>query len=170
MRNELFTDHYGFVVDYLAEALRAVRKHNFTEIIDHHFALGSHLNARDRKAVRKTVSGLVKILYPHGEVGAEELRRSSSWPWKAGVGSRNSSRRWARSSITRPRSATRTRKRARSDSSGVPEQGGRDLISADPLAPGSVYAAAVTRTPPWGLYRIEVGISAGTGSSRRPAA
>ena len=32
------------------------------------FALGAHLNARDRKAVRKTVSGLIKILHPHGEV------------------------------------------------------------------------------------------------------
>ena len=46
MRTELFTDHYGFVVDYLAEALRELRKHNFTEIIDRHFSLGSHLNAR----------------------------------------------------------------------------------------------------------------------------
>ena len=73
MRNELFTDHYGFVVDYLAEALRELRKHNFTEIIDHYFSLGAHLNARDRKAVRKTVSGMMKILHPHGEVSQEEL-------------------------------------------------------------------------------------------------
>ena len=73
MRNEHFTDHYGFVVDYLAEALRELRKHNFTEIIDHYFSLGAHLNARDRKAVRKTVSGLMKILHPHGEVSQEEL-------------------------------------------------------------------------------------------------
>jgi len=64
MRVEFFTDHYGFVVDYLAEALRELRKHNFTETIDRHFSLGSHLNARDVKAVRKTVSGLVKLLYP----------------------------------------------------------------------------------------------------------
>ena len=75
MRNELFTDHYGFVVDYLAEALRELRKHNFTEIIDRHFSLGAHLNARDRKAVRKTVSGLMKILHPHGEVSAGRARR-----------------------------------------------------------------------------------------------
>ena len=73
MRNELFTDHYGFVVDYLAEALRDMRKHNFTEIIDRHFSMGAHLNARDRKAVRKTVSGLMKILFPHGEVTQHEL-------------------------------------------------------------------------------------------------
>ena len=73
MRNELFTDHYGFVVDYLAEALREMRKHNFTEVIDRHFSMGAHLNARDRQAVRKTVSGLMKILFPHGEVTQEEL-------------------------------------------------------------------------------------------------
>ena len=73
MRVEFFTEHYGFVVDYLAEALRELRKHNYTEIIDHYFSLGSHLNARDVKAVRKTVSGLVKLMYPHGEVTKEEL-------------------------------------------------------------------------------------------------
>ena len=73
MRNEHFTDHYGFVVDYLAEALRELRKHNFTEIIDRHFSLGAHLNARDRKAVRRTVSGLMKILHPHGEVSRDDL-------------------------------------------------------------------------------------------------
>ena len=74
MRVEFFTDHYGFVVDYLAEALRELRKHNFTEIIDRHFSLGSHLNARDVKAVRKSVAGLVKLIYPHGEITKNELR------------------------------------------------------------------------------------------------
>src|SRR6266704_3564667 len=68
MRVEFFTEHYGFVVDYLAEALRELRKHNYTELLDRYFSLGSHLNARDVKAVRKTVSALVKLLYPHGDV------------------------------------------------------------------------------------------------------
>jgi len=76
MRNELFTDHYGFVVDYLAEALREMRKHNFTEIIDRYFSMGAHLNARDRKAVRKTVSGLMKVLFPHGDVTQEQLNKA----------------------------------------------------------------------------------------------
>jgi ATP-dependent Lon protease len=76
-------DHYGFVVDYLAEALREMRKHNFTEVIDRHFSLGAHLNARDRKAVRKTVSGLMKILFPHGEVRRRSSPRSSSSPSRA---------------------------------------------------------------------------------------
>jgi ATP-dependent Lon protease len=41
MRDELLTDHYGFVVDYLAEALCEMRKHNFTEIIDRRFSMGA---------------------------------------------------------------------------------------------------------------------------------
>ena len=89
MRVEFFTEHYGFVVDYLAEALRELRKHNYTEILDRNFSLGSHLNARDVKAVRKTVSALVKLLYPHGDVskeGLSELRvRSASAAWKWAV-------------------------------------------------------------------------------------
>ena len=64
MRVEFFTDHYGFVVDYLAEALRELRKHNFTEVIDRHFSLGSHLNARDVKAVRKTCLGPGQVALP----------------------------------------------------------------------------------------------------------
>ena len=46
---------------------------------------------------------------------------------------------------------------------GVPEQGGRDLISADPLSPGTVYTAGVTSDGTVGLYRLEVSLSSGTG-------
>jgi ATP-dependent Lon protease len=46
---------------------------------------------------------------------------------------------------------------------GVPEQGGRDLISTDPLAPGTVYSAGVTSDGTVGLYRVEVSASGGTG-------
>src|SRR5262249_28267110 len=49
---------------------------------------------------------------------------------------------------------------------GVPEQGGRNLISSDPLAPGSVYAAAVSGDGTVGLYRVEVGVSVGGGRLR----
>ena len=46
---------------------------------------------------------------------------------------------------------------------GVPEQGGRDMIATDPLAPGSVYTASVDDHGRVGLYRLEVGCSPGTG-------
>ncbi len=70
----LFTNHFGFVSDYFAEAMRRVRKKSFVRAIDDEFALGTHLSARDEKAVRRTVSGLLKILHPHGEWTHSELR------------------------------------------------------------------------------------------------
>jgi ATP-dependent Lon protease len=74
LETRLFTDHFGFVSDYFAEALRQVRKSSQVRAIDTEFALGAHLSARDEKAVRKTVSGLLKILHPHGEWTRAELR------------------------------------------------------------------------------------------------
>jgi len=74
LESRLFTNHFGFVSDYFAEALRQLRKRTFTAAIDAEFALGAHLSARDERAVRKTVSGLLKILHPHGEWTRAELR------------------------------------------------------------------------------------------------
>jgi ATP-dependent Lon protease len=163
MRIEFFTDHYGFVVDYLAEALRELRKHNYTEIIDRFFALGPHLNARDVKAVRKTVSGLVKLVYPHGEVSREDLaelleaalegrRRVKEQLKKMG------SFEYHQTSFSYIDNGTREERFV-----GVSEQGGRDMISTDPLAAGSVYTASVDDQGRVGLYRLEVGCSPGSG-------
>ena len=74
LEQRLFTDHYGFVSDYFAEALRQLRKQSFVRAIDAEFSLGDHLSARDEKAVRKTVSGLLKLLHPHSEWSRSELR------------------------------------------------------------------------------------------------
>ncbi len=74
MEQRFFSDHYGFISDYLAEALRSSRRQNYSGAVDEEFALGEHLNARDERAVRKTVSGLIKILHPHGEWTRAELR------------------------------------------------------------------------------------------------
>src|SRR6266508_2209483 len=74
LEQRLFTDHYGFVSDYLAEAIRELRKRTDVRAIDGEFALGTHLSARDERAVRKTVSGLLKLLHPDGEWTRAELR------------------------------------------------------------------------------------------------
>jgi ATP-dependent Lon protease len=75
LETRLFTDHFGFVSDCFAEALRRLRKQSFVRAIEAEFALGAHLSARDEKAVRKTVSGLLKILHPQGEWTRHELRQ-----------------------------------------------------------------------------------------------
>jgi ATP-dependent Lon protease len=74
MEARLFTAHYGFVSDYLAEALRELRKRSYVRALDDEFALGDHLSARDERAVRKTVSGLLKILHPDEHWTRAELR------------------------------------------------------------------------------------------------
>ncbi|HLR43310.1 MAG TPA: protease Lon-related BREX system protein BrxL, partial [Pseudogracilibacillus sp.] len=67
MRPDFFTNRYGFIVDYLAEYFREMRKRSFTDAVDKYFNLGSHLNQRDTIAIRKTVSGIIKLIYPHGD-------------------------------------------------------------------------------------------------------
>ena len=73
MKPELITDEYGFITDYLSEYFREMRKRTFSDSLDKYFKLGNNLNQRDVIAVRKTVSGLVKLLYPNGEYSKEEL-------------------------------------------------------------------------------------------------
>jgi ATP-dependent Lon protease len=163
MRNDLFTNHYGFVVDYLAEALREMRKHNFTEIIDRNFSMGAHLNARDRKAVRKTVSGLVKLLFPHGEVSQEELAEILECALEGRRRVKEQLKKMGSFEYYHTSFSYTLQETGEERFVGVREQGGRDLISTDPLPPGTVYTAGVTADGTVGIYRLEVSVSSGTG-------
>jgi len=163
MRNEHFTNQYGFVVDYLAEALRDLRKHNYTETIDHHFSLGAQLNARDRKAVRRTASGLMKILYPQGEVSKEDLEEVLSIAIEGRRRVKEQLKKMGSFEYYHTSFSYQDNETGEERFVGVPEQGGRDLISADPLPPGTIYAASVSGDGTVGLYRIELSISSGTG-------
>jgi len=163
MRVEFFTNHYGFVVDYLAEALRDLRRHNFTEIIDRYFSLGSHLNARDVKAVRKTVSGLVKLIYPDGEVTKDELAELLELALEGRRRVKEQLKKMGSFEYHQTSFSYKDLESGAERYVGVPEEGGHDLISAEPLAPGSVYTASVDEQGKVGLYRLEVGCSPGTG-------
>lgn len=163
MRNELFTDHYGFVVDYLAEALREMRKHNFTEMSDRHFSMGPHLNARDRKAVRKTVSGLMKILFPHGEATSDELAELLEVALEGRRRVKEQLKKMGSFEYHQTSFSYTLQETGEERFVGVPEQGGRDLISSDPLAPGTVHAASISSDGTVGLYRVEVSVANGAG-------
>ena len=163
MRPALFTNHYGFVVDYFAEALRALRKHNFTEVIDKHFSLGAHLKARDRKAVRKTVSGLMKILYPQGEVTKEQLTELVEFAMEGRRRVKEQLKKMGSFEYYQTSFSYRDEETGEERFVGGPEQGGRELVAADPLAPGSVYTGSISPDGTVGLYRLEVTITGGTG-------
>lgn len=73
IRSEMFSDGYGFVVDYIAEVLKSMRDADFSDRYQQHFTLGSDISTRDRDGIHKTFSGLMKIIYPHGEATREQI-------------------------------------------------------------------------------------------------
>lgn len=73
IRGEMFSSAYGFVVDYLAEILRSLRNHDYSNRYQEHFTLSSDISTRDRDGIHKTFSGLMKVLYPHGEATKEDV-------------------------------------------------------------------------------------------------
>jgi len=72
IRHELFSNGYGFIVDYIAEILKHLRTEDFTSAYKKHFEIVSEVSTRDQTGFEKTFSGLMKILYPHGEASVEE--------------------------------------------------------------------------------------------------
>ncbi|MFT6465931.1 BREX system Lon protease-like protein BrxL [Halopseudomonas sp.] len=73
IRGEMFSCGYGFVVDYLAEILRSLRSHDYSDRYKGQFTLSEEISTRDRDGINKTFSGLMKILYPDGEATAAEV-------------------------------------------------------------------------------------------------
>jgi ATP-dependent Lon protease len=72
IRGEMFSNGYGFVVDYLAEILKSLRSHDFSDRYKKYFTLSEEISTRDRDGINKTFSGLMKILYPQGEASEAE--------------------------------------------------------------------------------------------------
>lgn len=73
IRGEMFSSGYGFVVDYLAEILRSLRNHDYSDRYKEHFSLSSDLSTRDRDSINKTFSGLMKLLFPQGGASKDEV-------------------------------------------------------------------------------------------------
>lgn len=74
LRNEMFTKDYGFIVDYLAEVLKSLRKEDYSKSYLQYFELSNTITTRDKNAIEKTFSGLVKVIYPHGSFTEEEAK------------------------------------------------------------------------------------------------
>lgn len=75
MRSELLTEKYGLITDCLAELTRELRKKDCTHLLDAYFRLNGKFNKRDETAVRKTMSGLIKLIFPDENVTEDEMRR-----------------------------------------------------------------------------------------------
>ena len=73
IRSEMFSDGYGFVVDYIAEVLKSMRNFDYSDRYQQHFTLGSDISTRDRDGIHKTFSGLMKLIYPHEQATPTEI-------------------------------------------------------------------------------------------------
>lgn len=73
VRPELFSRGYGLIVDYLAEALRHLRTLDYSGDLDTLATLDPAMSKRDQDAVRKTFSGLAKLIFPARDGEPEEL-------------------------------------------------------------------------------------------------
>jgi ATP-dependent Lon protease len=73
IRGEMFSSNYGFVVDYLAEILRSLRNHDYSNRYKDYFSLSPDISTRDRDGINKTFSGLMKIIFPNGGATKEEI-------------------------------------------------------------------------------------------------
>lgn len=73
IRGEMFTNGYGFIVDYLAEILRHLRQEDFSNRPDLHFKVSEKISTRDRDAVYKTMSGFLKVIFPAGDETADDV-------------------------------------------------------------------------------------------------
>ena len=73
IRGEMFSEGYGFVVDYLAEILRSLRNQDLSDRYKQHFTLSPEISTRDKDGINKTFSGLMKIIYPEGDASKDEI-------------------------------------------------------------------------------------------------
>lgn len=74
LRNEMFTSDYGFIVDYLAEILKELRKEDWTNKYAPYFELSDSITTRDKTSIVKTFAGLAKVIYPHDEMTEIEMK------------------------------------------------------------------------------------------------
>lgn len=73
IRGEMFTSGYGFIVDYLAEILRHLRQEDFSNRPNQYFSVSEKISTRDRDAIYKTMSGLLKVIFSAGGESAEDV-------------------------------------------------------------------------------------------------
>jgi len=75
IRGEMFSSGYGFVVDYLAEILRAFRNDDRSADYKQYFSLDPSISTRDRDGIQKTMSGLMKMIFPNHDATKEEVKK-----------------------------------------------------------------------------------------------
>lgn len=167
MRPELITDSFGFITDYLAEYLRDMRKRTYGDAIDKYFKLGNNLNQRDVIAVRKTVSGLVKLIYPHGEFTKEDIEEILKYALVGRRRVKEQLKKIGGMEFYDVHFSYIDLDTMEEEFVSVPEQGSGSLIPEGLGKAGHVYTVGVGNSGMIGVYKIETEVVSGSGKFER---
>ena len=163
MRPEFFTNQYGLIVDYLAAYLREMRKRNFGDAINKYFKLGRDLNQRDTIAVKHTVSGLLKLLYPGEDYDKDAVRRCLEYALESRRRVKEQLKKIGGMEFYDVHFSYIDQETMEERFISVPEQGGGALIPDGPLNPGVLHTIATGSGGHLGVYRMETQVTAGNG-------
>ena len=162
-RPEHFTDDFGFITDYFAEFIRELRKTQASDAFDQYFKLGKNLNQRDTIAVRKIVSGLVKLIYPDGEFNKEDLEEILRIALEMRRRVKEQLKKLGGMEFYDVNFSYIDLETFEENYVSVPEQGSSTLIPEGICSPGQVYTVAVGKSGMMGLFRLESQILPGNG-------
>lgn len=163
MRPDFFTDKYGFIVDYIAEFFREMKKRSFADAFDRYFKLGNNLNQRDTIAVRKTVSGFVKLIYPNGEFTKEDIEEILNYALEGRRRVKEQLKKIGGMEFYDVMFSYIDKETMEEHYVSVPEQGGGKLIPEGMPKPGHVYVAGHGNSGMIGIYKLENQVVSGTG-------
>ncbi len=163
MRPEFFTNRYGLISDYLSEFMREMRKRNFADVIDKFFKLGNNLNQRDVIAVRRTTSGLLKLLHPNEGYDKESVRECMIYALEGRRRIKEQLKKLGGMEFFDVHFSYIDNESLEEFFVNVPEQGGSKLIPEGSTAPGVVHFIALGNSSQLGLYRYETQMTAGSG-------
>lgn len=162
-RPEHFTGDYGFITDYFAEWIREMRKEQFGDALDRYFRLGKNLNQRDTIAVRRTLDGYLKLVYPDGEFGKEEVEEALQIALEMRRRVKEQLKKLGGMEFYDVNFSYIDNETFEERYVSVPEQGGGKLIPEGICNPGQVYTVSHGKSGMIGLFRLESQMLPGSG-------
>ena len=162
---ELLTDHFGIVSDFLSECWSQVRNQSRVSVLQGRVFFGGALSGRDTNAVNKTVSGLLKLLYPgEGEVADEDIEWAVRIAMEARRRVKEQQKRIGAAEFRNTHFSYVMGTDGVEKFVSTPELHSENSIGGDPLEPGQVWTVSpggIDEHP--GLYRIEINEGPGSG-------